>query len=74
MYRVCQRCGRPLTDPESQARGYGPECYEKEFGVSVHGIRHHHTSHKEVPENQLSLFDNESEAEQEDVHNDKQQE
>lgn len=24
---VCIRCGRPLNDPESIERGYGPECY-----------------------------------------------
>lgn len=23
----CIRCGRPLTDPESIERGYGPECF-----------------------------------------------
>lgn len=22
----CQKCGRRLTDPRSQRRGYGPEC------------------------------------------------
>lgn len=24
---VCIRCSRPLTDPESIERGYGPECF-----------------------------------------------
>lgn len=23
----CLRCGKPLTDPESVRRGYGPECF-----------------------------------------------
>ena len=27
--RVCIRCGRTLTDPQSVRRGYGPECFEK---------------------------------------------
>ena len=35
---VCIRCGRPLTDPESIERGYGPECYGLRTGsVSVRG-------------------------------------
>lgn len=25
----CKLCGKELTDPESIARGYGPECYKK---------------------------------------------
>ncbi len=25
----CAYCGRPLTDPESQARGIGPDCWEE---------------------------------------------
>jgi len=24
----CRRCRRPLTDPDSIARGYGPECWD----------------------------------------------
>lgn len=24
---ICIRCGRPLTDPQSIERGYGPECF-----------------------------------------------
>lgn len=24
---ICIRCGRPLTDPESIERGFGPECF-----------------------------------------------
>lgn len=28
----CARCGRPLTDPESIARGMGPVCAEKAGG------------------------------------------
>lgn len=27
----CRNCGRPLTDPESLARGYGPLCFAKLF-------------------------------------------
>lgn len=27
----CTGCRRPLTDPESRAVGYGPECAEVEF-------------------------------------------
>lgn len=25
-FGTCGRCKRPITDPESIARGYGPEC------------------------------------------------
>ena len=25
MFTKCQKCGKKLTDPESMARGYGPE-------------------------------------------------
>lgn len=28
----CRDCGRPLSDPESQLRGQGPDCYRKEHG------------------------------------------
>ena len=28
----CVECGRPLTDPESLARGWGPVCYERLHG------------------------------------------
>ncbi|GHG97383.1 DUF6011 domain-containing protein [Amycolatopsis roodepoortensis] len=33
----CQRpqCGRRLTDPASQRRGYGPDCYRMTFGRSA---------------------------------------
>ena len=27
MKHQCIRCGRPLKDPESIRRGYGPECF-----------------------------------------------
>lgn len=30
----CKLCGKKLTDADSVARGYGPECYKK-----VHGER-----------------------------------
>ncbi len=28
----CQKCGKKLTDPESMARGYGPECWSQITG------------------------------------------
>lgn len=28
----CARCRRPLTDPDSIARGLGPECFDKSMG------------------------------------------
>ncbi len=28
-YHVCQNCGRPLSNPVSMARGFGPECAER---------------------------------------------
>lgn len=31
----CKRCHRKLKDPESIKLGYGPVCYEKEFGASM---------------------------------------
>lgn len=34
MYIKCQKCGKKLADPESQRRGYGPECWEKISGIS----------------------------------------
>jgi hypothetical protein len=30
---TCQRCNRPLHDPQSVRRGLGPVCYVKEFGA-----------------------------------------
>lgn len=32
----CGRCGRPLSDPESRARGYGPVCDEIVLGIDTH--------------------------------------
>lgn len=29
----CGRCGRPLTDPDSIKRGFGPECIQKLGGL-----------------------------------------
>jgi hypothetical protein len=37
----CQCCGRPLTDPISIARRYGPECAER---LGIITIRHRNTS------------------------------
>lgn len=28
MYSRCRKCGRKLTDPDSRARGFGPECWQ----------------------------------------------
>lgn len=25
-HRYCRRCGRPLSDPNSRSRGFGPDC------------------------------------------------
>lgn len=32
MYTRCRRCGRKLLDPESRARGFGPECWQLIIG------------------------------------------
>ena len=29
IYAACRYCRRSLTDPESQRRGYGPDCAAK---------------------------------------------
>lgn len=39
----CSRCGRPLTDPKSIARGMGPVCAKK-AGESGSGNDHHTAS------------------------------
>ena len=31
----CKRCGRELSHPNSVRVGYGPVCYEREFGVPI---------------------------------------
>lgn len=31
---ICIRCGKPLTDPQSIERGYGPEC----FGMATQSV------------------------------------
>ena len=28
-FASCQRCGRPLSDPDSRVRGYGPKCFHQ---------------------------------------------
>lgn len=28
MFIKCQKCGKPLSDPDSMRRGYGPECWQ----------------------------------------------
>lgn len=32
----CKRCGHPLTDKISRARGYGPLCWEKVNNMPAH--------------------------------------
>lgn len=32
MFTKCQKCGKKVTDPESMARGYGPECWSQITG------------------------------------------
>lgn len=32
----CERCGRPLSDPESRRRGYGPVCAAGVLGFDTH--------------------------------------
>lgn len=34
MSTACRECGKPLSDPDSEARGIGPICYER-----IHGSR-----------------------------------
>ncbi len=37
-YLRCKRCGRSLTDPNSQLLGYGPYCFKKlqeDSGIQV---------------------------------------
>ncbi len=31
--KTCRECGKALTDPASQEREYGRDCYTKKFGV-----------------------------------------
>ena len=39
MYSKCQKCGRKLTDPESIARGYGPECWGEILEIVRSAVR-----------------------------------
>lgn len=42
LMQVCAYCGRSLTDPESRARGIGPDCWEqkhKSFSFRAHLAR-----------------------------------
>ena len=43
----CGRCGRELTDPESIARGVGPECYGR-LTDSVHETRQYASSGQQL--------------------------
>lgn len=66
MYIKCQKCGHRLTDPESQRRGYGPECW----GSITGEVRSQGSSYGGLPDDyevpgQMSLFDYEN-IEQED--------
>lgn len=57
MYIKCQKCGKKLTDPESQRRGYGPECWEKISGISSKASKYDGLPDDyEVP-GQMSIFD-----------------
>lgn len=57
MYIKCQKCGKKLTDPDSQRRGYGPECWGKLTGVSVKKNDYNNLlDNYEVP-GQMSIFD-----------------
>ena len=53
MFRTCRKCGKRLSDPESIARGYGPECWaEIVFAVEA-SLRPEDT---EIP-GQLTIWD-----------------
>jgi len=63
----CRRCGRILRDPQSIQIGYGPVCYEKEFGCSL-TFGDERTTEPEIPDvpgqmsiNGFFLFDFERE-------------
>jgi hypothetical protein len=36
-YSQCIRCGRPLENPTSRERGFGPVCYQKVL-VTLHEV------------------------------------
>lgn len=55
MYIKCQKCGHRLTDPESQRRGYGPECWGAITGSQDSSYGGLPDDYK-VP-GQMSLFD-----------------
>lgn len=58
--RRCKACGRRLTDPESKALGYGPECYESIFGKQEKTKRSADMSpadERPVCDGQISMFD-----------------
>ena len=60
MFRTCRKCGKRLSDPESIARGYGPECWaEIVFAVEA-SLRPEDT---EIP-GQLTIWDFMKEGEQ----------
>lgn len=44
-----------LTDPESQLRGYGPECWEKISGICLSNIENYQEN--SVLPGQMSIFD-----------------
>ncbi len=48
LYIKCQKCGKILTEPESQRRGYGPECWGKISGTYLDN---------RVIQGQMSIFD-----------------
>ena len=54
MYSRCRKCGRKLTDPESRARGFGPECWQSIKGTQPADAD---PDEHEPIEGQISLFD-----------------
>ena len=54
IYGKCRKCGRRLTDPESRARGFGPECWE-EITLMIRRAREE-AENAPVP-GQMSIFD-----------------
>ena len=51
----CRKCGRRLTDPDSQARGFGPECWQSIGGESA-GSGADPDEHEPIA-GQISIYD-----------------
>ena len=54
VYSRCRKCGRKLTDPDSRARGFGPECWQSISGQSAAGAD---PDEREPIEGQISIYD-----------------